>query len=95
MATQRQGIAYQLRRIQIIDAVILAAILGTFTMSASTDRKVTQLDAKFEAKQEMEDRQEARDPVIRESRHKLEIGAIRAQHDLTEARVGTLERAKK
>lgn len=58
---QNQGIPYHLRRIQVLDAAILAGIIATFTMTYSTDQKVTKILAERAA----DDRVEVMNPPVR------------------------------
>lgn len=95
---QNQGIPYTLRRIQIIDGVILAAIIAVFSGQRETDSKVDQLlaekaaDTAAEAKLE---RLEERDPPIRRARYEFETNAIREHVRAVDGRVTELEKARR
>lgn len=88
---QNQGIPYILRRIQIIDGVILAAIIAVFSAQRETDDKVDQLLAEKVA----EEKVEVRDPPIRRARYEVETNAIREHVRAVDGRVTELEKAKR
>jgi hypothetical protein len=79
--------AYQVRRVQMIDAVILTGVLAVFGFVLNTDRNVTAL----RAEQAVAEKLEARDPVIRESRYKLDQAITRTRLDSAEGRIERLE----
>lgn len=88
---ENQGIPYKLRRIQILDGLILTAIIGVFSVSYSTDQKVTELLAARQAEREAEARLEERDPPIRRVRYELELDAVREHVRAIDGRVSDLE----
>lgn len=91
MPTEKNsGISYQMRRIQIIDAIILTAILGILAASLNTDRNVAAMRAEHDAEEKME----ARDPVIRQSRYESDMTIVKARMENTNARVERLEKTR-
>lgn len=84
------GISYQIRKTQFIDAVILTGVVGIFACALNTDRNV----AKIVARQELEDKLEDRDPVIRQSRYQPDMAAVNAKLESTDARVQRLEKTR-
>jgi len=95
---QNQGIPYTLRRIQIIDGVILAAIIAVFSGQRETDSKVDQLLADRVAEEKLkaaEEKLEDRDPAIRKARYEFETNAIREHVRAVDGRVTELEKARR
>lgn len=88
---QNQGIPYTLRRIQVLDAAILTGIMATFSMTWSTDAKVTAVLAERAAEEKARLELEARDPVIRQVRYELELNAVREHVRAVDGRVQRLE----
>ncbi len=84
---QNQGIPYQLRRIQVMDAAICAGIMATFAMSWSTNNKVATILAERAA----DERVEASNPPVREVRYEVEIGALRDHVRAVDGRVTGVE----
>lgn len=88
---QNQGIPYSLRNIQILDGLILAAIIAVFSSVQETDDKVDQLLAERKAEQEVQAKVEAVDPVVRKVRYDMELNAIRDHVKAVDKRVTELE----
>lgn len=88
---RNQGIPYTLRRIQIIDGLILAAIIAVFSIQQETNRKVDQLLAQDKAEKDVAATVEAADPVIRKARYELELNAVREHVRSVDGRVNKLE----
>lgn len=84
------SIRYQIRRVQIIDALILAGIVGTFSLSFSTNQKVTEMKAEAVA----EERLNSADPMVRDSRHRADISVVRAEAQMLQHRITELEQKK-
>lgn len=84
---QNQGIPYTLRRIQIFDGLILAAIIAVFSSQQETNRKVDQLLAEGKAEEKIE----ADNPPIRRVQYKLELDAVREHIKAVDGRVTDLE----
>ena len=78
---------YQQRRTQLLDAVILTGVIAILGFAWNTDRNVATLRAEKAA----DDRIEARDPVIRESRYLTDQAIIRSRVDVNQARIEKLE----
>ena len=80
----------QQRRANIIEALILTAIVTTFGFVFNTDRNVSALRAKMEAA----DALEMRDPSIRERQYKSEMAGVKDHINAIDGRVRRLEGAK-
>lgn len=87
---KNQGIPYQLRRIQMMDAVILSAILAVFAVTYDTKEEVRTMRAEHDAQEKVD----AEDPPIRRVRYEWEVGAVRKHIEAVDGRVTELEEEK-
>jgi hypothetical protein len=71
-ADQNQGIPYTLRRIQMIDAIILSAIIAVFAITYEVRDEVRDLRAQRDA----EEKVEAENPPIRRVEFQYEVRAV-------------------
>lgn len=88
---ENQGIPYILRRIQIIDAVLLTAILAMFGVSLNTNTKVSDMAADYGARKELD----KENPPIRKGQYDIEVAAIRGHLEAVDVRVVTLEEKRR
>ena len=88
---QNQGIPYQLRRIQIMDAIILSAIIAVFAVTYDTKDEVRTMRAEHTAQEKVD----AENPPIRRVRYELELGAVREHIEAVDGRVTELEDEKR
>lgn len=88
---QNQGIPYSLRNIQILDGLILAAIIAVFSSVQETDDKVDKLLAEKRA----EERVDAQNPAVRQVRYESDLSAIREHVKAVDSRVTELEADKR
>jgi hypothetical protein len=88
---KNQGSPYTLRNIQILDGLILAAIIAVFSAVQETNGKVDRLLAEKAA----DERSEARDPPVRQVRYEMELNAVRDHIKAVDGRVTDLEKDKR
>lgn len=88
---QNQGFPDSLRRIQILDGLILAAIIAVFSSVQETDRKVDQLLAEKAA----EEKTDMQNPTIRKVQYEIELNAVREHLRAVDGRVTDLEADKR
>jgi hypothetical protein len=84
---ENQGIPYTLRRIQMIDAVILSAIIAVFAITYEVRDEVRDMRAEREA----EEKVEAENPPIRREQFAYTVKAIWDQLKVVSDRVTELE----
>lgn len=84
---QNQGIPYQLRRIQMMDAAILSGIIAVFAVAYDTKDEVRTMRAEHTAQEKVD----AENPPIRRVRYELEVEAVRDHVKAVDKRVAELE----
>jgi hypothetical protein len=84
---QNQGIPYALRRIQMIDAIILSAINAVFAITYEVRDEVRDLRAQRDA----EEKVEAENPPIRRVQFEYEVRAVWDHIKAVSSRVTELE----
>lgn len=84
---QNQGIPYQLRRIQMIDAVILSAIIAVFAITYEVRDEVRDMRAQRDA----EEKVEAENPPIRRAQFEYTVKAVWDQIKAVSDRVTEVE----
>jgi hypothetical protein len=84
---QNQGIPYTLRRIQIMDGIILSAIIAVFSIVYGMDQKLTEMKAERDAQEKVD----ADNPPVRRVRYELEVQAVRDHVRAVDGRVTELE----
>lgn len=84
---QNQGIPYQLRRIQIMDGIILSAIIAVFAVAYDTKDEVRDMRAERNAQEKVD----AENPPVRRVRYELEMDAVRDHVRAVDGRVKELE----
>lgn len=87
---QNQGIPYQLRRIQMIDAIILSAIIAVFAITYEVRDEVRDMRAQRDA----EEKVEAENPPIRREQFAYTVKAMWDQLKAVSDRVTEMEDEK-